>query len=70
MKRVVIQNESSSMKRHSNFLPCFGVIQDVLGLIEMGKNVATIQVFDPALIPAQPSCIGNRKNAFSKNPES
>ena len=58
------------MKGHSNFLPCFGVIQDVLGLIKKGENVVTIQVFDTALIPAHPSCIGNRKVAFSKNPES
>ena len=58
------------MKEHSNFLPCFGVIQDVLGLIKMGQNVVTIQVFDAALISAHPSCIGNRKVAFLKNPES
>ena len=58
------------MKGHSNFLPCFGDIQDVLGLIDMGQNVVTIQVFGPALIPALPSCIGNRKVSFSKNPES
>ena len=58
------------MKGHSNFLPCFGVIQDVLGLLAMGQNVVPIQVFDPALVPAHPCSIGNRKVAFSKNPES
>ena len=57
------------MKGHSNFLPCFGDIQDLLGLIDMGQNVVTIQVFDSALIPGHPSCIGNRKVALSKNPE-
>ena len=72
MKGFVIQNERSSykMKGHSNFLPCFGVIQDVLGLIRMGQNVVTIQVFDTALIPAHPNYNRNRKVAFSKNPES
>ena len=58
------------MKGHSNFFPSFGVIQDVLGLIEMGQNVVTIQVIDTALIPAHLSCVGNRKIAFSKIPES
>ena len=57
------------MKENSNFLLCFGILQDVLALIKIGHNVVTIQVFDPALIPAHPSCIGNRKIAFSKNPE-
>ena len=72
MKGVVIQNDwlSYKMKGHSNFLPCFGVIQDVLGLLEMGQNVVSIQVLDPALTPAHPSCIGNRKVAFSKHAES
>ena len=56
------------MKGHSNFLPCFGVIQDVLGLIEMGQNAVTIQV--PSLIQNHLSCIGNRKVALYKNPES
>ena len=71
MKWVVIQIErlSYKMKEHPNFLPCFGVIQDVLGLIEMGQNVVIIQVFDPAFIPPHTSCIGNRKLAISKNAE-
>ena len=47
-----------------------GVVLDVLGFIEMGQNVVTIQVFDTALIPAHPRCIGNRKVAISENPES
>ena len=55
------------MKGHSNFLPCFRVIQDVLGLLE---NVISIHVFDPTLTPAHPSCIGKRKVAFSKHAES
>ena len=65
-KQGVIQNErlSYKMKGHSNFLPCFGVIQDVFGLIEVGQNIVTIQVFEPALIPAHPSCIGNRNFSF------
>ena len=58
------------MKGHSNFLLCFGVIQYVLGLIKMGQNAVTIHVFDTALTLAHPSCIGNRKFAFTKNPES
>ena len=58
------------MKGHSNFPPSFGDIQDVLGLIKMGQNVVTIQVFDIALIPAHPSFIETRNAAFSKNPES
>ena len=58
------------MKGHSNFLPCFEVNEDVLGLIEMVQNVVTIQVFDPALILAHPKCIGYKKVAFSKDPES
>ena len=67
MKGVVIQNERSpyKMKGHTDFLPCFGVIKDVLGLIEMGQNVVIIQVFDPGLIPARNSCFGNRNVALS-----
>ena len=69
MKGVVIQNERSSykMKGHSNFLPCFWVILDVLRLIEMGQNVVIIQVFDPASFTAHPSCIGNSRVALYKN---
>ena len=72
MKGFVIQNErlSYKMKDYSNFLPCFGIIQDVLGLLEMGQDVVSIQVFDPALTPAHPSYIGDRKLAFSKHAES
>ena len=68
MKGVVIQNERPSYKMngHSNFLPCFGVIQEVLGLIEMGQNVVIIQVFDPELILVHTTCLGNREVALSK----
>ena len=59
------------MKGHSNFVPCFGIIQDVLVLIEKGQNAVSIQVVDPALIPAYPtSCIEKSKVALSKNTES
>ena len=47
----------------------FVVIQDVLGLVDTGRRVVTIQMFDPAVIPAYFSCIRNRE-AYSKNPES
>ena len=62
---VVIQN-----KRTLKFSACFGVIQDVLGLLEMGQNVVSIHGFDPALTPVHPICIGNRKVAFSQHAES
>ena len=39
------------MKGQSKFLPCFEVIQDVLGLIDMGKKIIKMQVFGPAFIP-------------------
>ena len=52
------------MKGQSNFLPCFGVIQDELRLIRMGPNFVTIQVFDLALILAHPSGIENRNVVF------
>ena len=40
------------------------------GVDEMGQNVVIIQVLDPALIPAHPTSIVNRKVAFSKHTES
>ena len=52
------------MKVYPNFLPFFWVIQDVLRMIEMGQNVVIIQVFDPALSPANPSCTGNSRVAL------
>ena len=55
------------MNGHSNFVPCFRVIQYVLGLPEMGQNVVSIQNFDPAFTPAHSSSIGNRKVAFFLN---
>ena len=52
------------MKGHSNFLPYFGVIQDVLGLLEIGQNVV------PGLTQTHPSCNGNSIVAFSIHAES
>ena len=50
-KWVDLQNEwlPYKMKGHFNFLPCFGIIQDVLGLIEVDQNGVNIQVLDAAL---------------------
>ena len=66
MNGVVIQNErlAYKMKGHSNFLPCFGVIKDVLELIERGQNAVTIQVVDPAMIPAHLSSLETDKLLF------
>ena len=54
------------MERHPNILPCFGVIQNDLGLNEMGQNVIIIQVFDPALIPAHHNCTKKPLRSSSK----
>ena len=55
---------------HSNFIPSFGTIEDVLRLIAMGQTVICIQVFDPILIQAYLSCIESSKVALSKDSES
>ena len=68
------------MKVNSNFLLCFGVIQEVLGKIEISQNVMVIQVLCPALqcrvkylyyalIAAHSSSIGNRNVALFNNAE-